>query len=529
MRRTLRLTLPALGAGVVLLVSGAFASPQSESASGGTLRLVWGAEPDSVDPALASGYVGSWVLLNATCAKLFTVGKDPDTGKPRVVREVVLSEDVSNGGRTYTFELKRTYRFNTGARVTARSFADAFHRNADPRMGSPARSFMREIAGVDAAMQGTATKISGVQELGRYRLRIRLKRPTGDFRARLTMPYFCPIVPGTPIDPKGIDKPRGSGPYYIDERVPGRRIVLERNPYYQGWRTANPDRIFWTIEPDPIERLEATERGEFDMTVLGFGHPDALIRDLVVRYGVNRPGGQLLRSTESLSNYVFLFNQDRRAFKGAGQVAFRKAINYALDRPALVRAHAHLTVRRTDRLLPAALSASRRLYPLAGPDLVTALRWLARAGRRPKTLTLYTANLPQSAPSAQVFVANMKQLGIEVRVEQSDLTTLLGKLDVRGEPWDVAWLPVESTYPDPAGALISLLNGTRYEALIDAANRVRGVAARAKAWADLEADLMLNDPPVAAYADVTSLLFVSRNFGCWQLGYRGGIAAVCKK
>jgi ABC-type oligopeptide transport system substrate-binding subunit len=528
MRRRLGLSLGALGAGVVLLVSGAFASPQDESAGGGTLRLMWGAEPISVDSALATNYVGSWILLNATCAKLFTIVKDPATGRPRVVPEVVWRESLSNDRRTYTLDLKRTFRFDNGARVTAQSFADAFNRNADPRMGSPARPFMRVIAGAEAAMRGPAKKISGVQVLGRYRLRIRLKSPSGDFRARLTMPYFCPIWPGTPIDPKGIDEPHGSGPYYINERVPGRRVVLERNPYYRGGRTANPDRIVWTIESDPIERLEATERGENDFTVLGFGHSDAIIRALVETYGVNRPGGQLLRSTESLSNYLFLFNQDRHAFKGVGQVALRKAINYAIDRPALIRAHAYLTVRRSDRLLPAALSESRRLYPLDGADLVTARKWRARAGHVPETLTLYTTTLPFSAPSAQEFVVNMRQLGIEVDYQPFDLLELFAKLDVRGEPWDVALFPVESTYPDPAGAFISLLHGTRYEALIDAANRLTG-AIRAKAWADLETDLMLNDPPVAAYADSTSLFFVSRSFGCWRLGYGADLGAVCKK
>ena len=73
-------------------------------------------------------------------------------------------------------------------------------------------------------------------------------------------------------------------------------------------------------------------------------------------------------------------------------------------------------------------------------------------GAVPKTLTLYTANLPQLASSAQVFVFNMRQLDIEVDYEVVDLTTLLEKLHVRGEPWDVALLPVESTYHDPAGA-----------------------------------------------------------------------------
>jgi ABC-type transport system substrate-binding protein len=528
MRRRLGLTLLALGAGVVLLVSGAFASPQGEPARGGTLRLIWGAEPDSVDPALASGLIGSWALLNMTCAKLFTTVDDPDTGKPRVAPEVVRSERVSNGGRTYTFELKRTFRFDTGAPVTARSFADAFHRNADPRMGSPARPFMREIAGADAAMRAPAKKISGVRVLGRYRLRIRLKRPAGDLRARLTMPYFCPIVPGTPIDPKGIDKPPGSGPYYIDDRVPGRQIVLERNPYYAGGRTANPNRIVWTIESDPRERLEKIERGEGDFMIVGFGHSDAQVRDLVDKYGVNRPGGQFFRSGPTLSRWLFLFNPDRPAFKGARHAALRKAINYALDRPALVRAHAYLTARRSDRLLPATLSNSRRLYPLEGSNPVTARSWLARAGRPPTTLTLYTANYPFSFLSAQEFASNLRQLDIEVETKPFDLPTLVEKVDVPGEPWDVALLPVESRYPDPAGFLIPLLHGTRYAARINAANRLTG-AARVKAWADLEADLMRNDPPVAAYADTTFLYFVSRNFGCWGRGYGTDIAAVCKK
>ncbi len=419
MSRRLGLWLLGLGAGVALLVSGALASPNGESRRGGTLRLGMGAPPDYVDPALANGLVESWTLLYPTCAKLFNTFPDPDTRRPRVLPEVVRSHTVTDGGRTYTFELKRTFRFHTGAPVIARSFADAFDRNANPLMNSAARVFMRDITGAGAAMQGTATSISGVQVLGRYRLRIRLDRPAGDFPARLTASYFCPILPGTPIRPEGIDLPAGSGPYYIAENVLNERIVLERNPYYRGGRTANPDRILWTIESDWSERLQAFERGETDFTILGFGHPDAVMRDLVRRYGVNRPAGQLLRGTptRATSNFFFRFNPKRRAFEGARQAPLRKAINYALDRPALTRAHPYLTVRRSDRLLPGALSESRRLYPLAEPDLDTALRFLARAGRRPPTLTLYTWNLAFGLPSAQVFVSNLNEIGIKVKVE----------------------------------------------------------------------------------------------------------------
>jgi ABC-type transport system substrate-binding protein len=491
---------------------------------------MWGAEPDSLDPALAYNSRGSWMLLYATCAKLFNTVQDPRSDETRVVPEVVRSYKVSADGRTWTFDLKRTFRFHTGAPVTARSFADAFNRTANPATNSPAvrRGFLEEIVGSAAVTEGRAQSLSGVRVLDRYRLRIRLKRPAGDFVARLTMPFFCPLLPGTPISPAGIDNPPGSGPYYIADRVPQRRIVLERNPYYRGRRTANPDRIVWTINTDHAERIRATEQDRNDFTPV-FGYPDALVRDLTDRYGLNRAGGRFFRLPTS-SNFLFVFNPYRGALKGVDQAPLRKAINYVLDRPALTATHGKWGGKRTDRLLPTPLSKSRRVYPIRGPDPETARKWLARAARRPQTLTLYTANFQFSILNAQVFASNLKQLGIEVVPKHFSFETLVEKLRTPGEPWDVAWLPWGATYPDPVGALLPLLRGTRYEPRVLAVNRLRG-AARAKAWADLETKLMRDDPPVAAYADSNSLILVSGKVGCyrWLSGGEIDLAAVCKK
>ena len=171
---------------------------------------------------------------------------------------------------------------------------------------------------------------SRAQVLGPYRLRIRLERRAGDFLARLTMPFFCPIPPGTPISPAGIDDPPGSGPYHIADRVRERRMVLKRNPYYGGDRKANLDSIIWTIETDFAERIRATERNENDFTPV-FAYPDAVVKDLVERYGLNRRGGRFFR-LPTLSNFMFAFNTRSPAFKGARTAPLRKAINYALDR-----------------------------------------------------------------------------------------------------------------------------------------------------------------------------------------------------
>ena len=92
----------------------------------------------------------------ATCAKLFNY-PDSRGGAGRGWFRRWSSRSRSRAdGRTYDFELKRTFRFHTGAPVTARSFADAFNRDANPRLESPAKTYMREIAGAVAVMEGKA-------------------------------------------------------------------------------------------------------------------------------------------------------------------------------------------------------------------------------------------------------------------------------------------------------------------------------------------------------------------------------------
>lgn len=531
MVRRLGLSLLALGVGIALLVSSAFAGSHENSRRGGTLRLMWGTEPDSIDPAISFGTVGGGTLLYATCAKLFNTVQDADMKSVRIVPEVARGfPRVSRDGLTYTFKLKRTFRFQNRARVTAQSFADAFNRTANPAMNSAAvrRGFFAEIRGAEAYKQGKAQSIAGVQVLGPYGLRVQLERRAGDFVSRLTMPYFCPVLPTTPINPAGVEKPPGSGPYYLAERVRERRMVLERNPYYGGDRIANPDRIVWTIEPDHAQRIRATERNENDFTPLVF-YPDAVVRDLEERYGVNRPGGQLFRFATA-TNYMFTFNTRSPAFSGADTAALRTAINYALDRPALTLSHGYLQARKTDRLLPPAFDHSRHLYSIRGPDPITARKWLTRAKQRPRTLTLYTANFSYSIANALVFRSNLRQLDIDVDVKYFSFLTLLEKLRTKGEPWDVAWIPWSAWYAEPAGYLVPLLSDTRYARRVNAANRVTG-SARAKAWSDLAADLMRDDPPAAAYANGTALILVSRSFGCyrWVPVYDIDLAAACKK
>ena len=161
---------------------------------------------------------------------------------------------------------------------------------------------------------------------------------------------------------------------------------------------------------------------------------------------------------------------------------------------------------------------------------------------KPTRLVLYGWNSPSGIVAAQVFAFNLKQIGIDVTVKYFNLATLAQRARTPGEPYDVVFQPWTVDYPDPAsffvllhGASIGGVNWANLDeptvnARIDAANRLTG-AARRKAWSDLDADLMRNNPPWAPFLHRNQRGFVSRSVGCFFLHpvYREDLAAICKK
>jgi ABC-type transport system substrate-binding protein len=531
--------------GVGLLATAAAADPAQK---GGTLRLSSIFDVDSVDPAIAYG-PQSWMLEYATCAELYNY---PDAPAPKgsiAVPEVAAGfPKVSPDGKTQTIHLQRTYRFHTGARVTAANYVATLNRDADPKLQSAAASigYLNDIVGANAVLAGKAKTISGVRALGPYTLQIRTTKPVPDLVYRLTTPLFCPVALGTPAHE--IDDPLGSGPYYIASRVPNRQVVLERNRFYRGPRPANVDRVVYTVGPGGGACREAVEQDEFDYCEF---LSDADYREIAATYGINRPNGRFFFSPTLATGY-FAFNHDRPAFKGRGQIPLMKAINWAIDRPALVRASGYLGGTRTDQILPPAMGRQTSIYPRGGVDeesLARARALLAQAKFKPKTLVLYTATSPSFfATWAQIFQFNMRRLGIDVEIKYfGDALAMFDAAGVRGAPFDVVTGRWTVDYPDPSTFFDPLLNGNNitatgnsniayfdrpgYNRAIERIDRLTGPARR-KAWADLDVEIMRDDPPWAPFLNGARADFVSRSYGCYVLQPvigRPDVAAACKK
>ena len=295
MDRKLWLSIIAAMIGASLLVAAATAAPAKNQASttkhatkGGTFVVEFTTDVDYTDPALDYLSTG-WEMMYVTACKLYNF---PDKEAPvgsQLQPEVAAGLPViSNGGKTYTFKLKNTYKFSDGSKVTAGSFVDAFNRNANPKLQSPSTPFMDVIAGSQAVVDGKAATISGVKAPNATTLVINLTKPAPDLVSRLTMPFFQAIPKSlvSNADPNGVLTYAGCGPYYFSARTANKSITLKRNTFYKGPRPANVDTIQVNVGNSLDVIQQNVESGSSDYAASGI--PPTAYAQMAQKYGVNK-------------------------------------------------------------------------------------------------------------------------------------------------------------------------------------------------------------------------------------------------
>ena len=214
-RRTLPSLRRALFVGLIALAiavqTGAAGSAPTQSSRIFRIVLAPQAGLDYIDPALSYTPPG-WALLDTTCARLMTYPDKPPPAGYRAVPEVAAAfPKVSRDFKTYTFTLRRGFRFSDGTPVHASAFARAIDRTLAPAMNSPGVVHMRDIVGAADVLAGRRTRARGVVARGNT-LVVRFTRPAPDFPTRTTLPFFCAVPPNLPIDPEGRRAFPGAGP-----------------------------------------------------------------------------------------------------------------------------------------------------------------------------------------------------------------------------------------------------------------------------------------------------------------------------
>lgn len=519
----------------LLLVQPQALGSASSARQGGIAELAFVADDvDSLDPALTY-FVAASYLVDATCALLLRHTRNPHGVGSSLQPEVASGLPRSSRDRkTYAFTLRRDFRFSDGTPVRPSAFARAINRTLAPGVKSPWAAYTHNIVGAEQVLTGKTTEASGVTARGNT-LVVRFKRPVPDFPAQ-TASFLCAVPPTLPADREGVVAYPAAGPYYVTEYRPGERVALRRNPFYAGKRPQHVDGFDVDLRLASHEEvLDRIESGKADWGwALSLAYFDPA-RRLAAKYGVNK-SQFFVEPGSSFRGYAF--NTSRPLFRDNPQL--RRAVNFAIDRPALRRAGGgQFSSRLTDQYLPPGMPGFRdaRIYPLEGPDLRRA-RALARGHTRSGKVSLYTISLPHHIAFAQSIKQNLAKIGLEVTIKGVPRLAYFSRLMARG-PYDLGFATWTPDFDDPYGVLNVQLDGqfigatnwsrfdsSKFNRLLRRAALLQGEA-RLRAYGKLDVQIAREEAPMVAVDVFTSPTLVSKRVGC--IGRSFDLAAVCLK
>jgi len=495
---------------------------------GGTLRLnMADADFDFVDPQLAYR-TDDWSMIYATSMPL--VGfeeKSGAAGAQLTPQAATAFPTVSSNGKVYTFHIRPGLKFSDGSTVTAASYQRSWERILSPKMGSPLGvnlSLQDDVVGAKAFLDGKASKISGISAKG-LTLTFHLTSANATFVSILSMQWFTAVKANTPYSSTGLNVYPAAGPYYIASRDPGRSTVLKRNPNYKGDRPANPDQMVFTPNVNTDQSLLQVKAGQSDLDIIGI--PATAAAGLAQQYGVNK--GRFWVGPTSCVSYMAM-NNARPPFDN---VNLRKAVEYAIDRPAQVRLLGAYAGKRTSQMLVPGVPGYKPFnpYPLKGADIAKAKQLAGSAVNSAPTLNVVHTTSTTSTNRAQVAEFNLKQVGFKINDVPTPATNYYQVIQTKGTTYNFVtnggWC---ADYFDPFDYMNVLFDGRKLQPAnnnnyayfnnatfnkgLDHAASLSG-SARAAAYAQLDKDLMIKYAPVVPYYISTDRFFTAARVKNW--------------
>jgi peptide/nickel transport system substrate-binding protein len=316
------------------LIAGVSACGGSSSTpkSGGTVSVLMGTAPDSLDPALGAttqSYEATWITYTGLVTYAHASG---EAGTKLIAGLAESLPTVSADGKTYTFVLRKGLQYSSGTPVKASDFAYSIQRAI--KLGWGNKELLTEnIVGGEEFDKGKASSISGIQaDDASGKITIKLVAPYGPFVNVLAFPAAGLVPSGTPLKSLTNSPPPGVGPYEIASVVPNKSFSLVRNPHF----SANTIPGVPVGHADVNVRIVSNNQSEAE-EVLGntadvFDYNDTIPPTLLSQ--VQSQASARYTKQPTVSGEYFFLNVKSKPFNSP---LVREAVNYAIDRRALQR------------------------------------------------------------------------------------------------------------------------------------------------------------------------------------------------
>lgn len=287
----------------------------NNTASGDTLNVNVGPDPDTIDPALNSSVDGATMIIHAF-EGLMTLDKDgiPIAGQAK-------SYDVSEDGKVYTFHLRDDLKWSDGKALTASDFVYSWNRAISPETAAD-YEYMFEV--IDGYTDGTLN----VEAPDDKTLVVTLYNAVPYFLELTAFPTFSPVRKDL-IEANGeswaVDAKTyiGNGPYKVKEWVSGSHITMTKNDNYWDYENLGMENIKFVLMEEDTARLNAFQKKEILFT-------DDMPNDEIDAWR-DKPEFNL---AGQLGTYYISFNVQKAPLDNK---LVREALTLAIDREFIVK------------------------------------------------------------------------------------------------------------------------------------------------------------------------------------------------
>jgi peptide/nickel transport system substrate-binding protein len=382
---------------LAMLPAAGFSAGSETSATpkrGGSLTIARIEDSQSFDKTTVAQNESIW-LTEQIMEPLYTVTPDGQHVKPWLA----TSYRASNGGKRYTFHLRKGVRFSNGSPLTA---ADVKFTLDDARAAGRTWSY------IDSAIKNVETK-------GTDTVVVNLKYPWAPFIADIAI-FANGVIPKNFAGQKRAEfykHPIGTGPFMWDKRVVGQSVTFKRNPYY--WQKGKPylDSVTWTFVSDQNTRELQLRGGQVQIDEFP---PFNSITKL------KRTPGVTMKLFPSTRTDYLLMNE---SYKPLADVHVRRAISFAMDRAAIVKSVLFGYGKPANSFLPPRVPFYDPNSPGLQYNLTKAKAELAKS-RYPngfKVELMVGSGEQVENANGQILQQALKKLGITVTFRQVDTSS----------------------------------------------------------------------------------------------------------
>ncbi|TPJ57653.1 ABC transporter substrate-binding protein [Mesorhizobium sp. B2-6-1] len=411
------LSLPFLGGGRVL------------AAGKDTLVVASGADAVTLDPGVS--FDGQSPLLwRGVYESLFDYKADTLEFAPLLAESYTVSEDK----KTYTLKIRQGVKFTDGEAFNAAAVKFNIERQIKIKQGI-------------AFALGPIISIETPDE---FTVVLQLSAPSDGF-----LSAFAALDTVKMISPKAIrdnekdndsaqawlrDNMVGTGPYKMHSYTQSQQAVLERNAdYWRGWDGDHFQRIIVKyVHEASTERL-VLEQGEVDVALF---LPDDVVESLEGKPGL------VITDVPSYNLYYLALNCKKGP---TADPKVRRAIAYGFNYDAFIKDILRGKAKQAHGPIPSTFVGFAPDTPVYTYDIEKAKALLAEAGHPGGGFKLkytYETGYFWKRPLGELFQSNMKDLGIEVEIQELSPAAWAGLLsnpDTAEHCYGVVWWPTLAT------------------------------------------------------------------------------------